>query len=141
MRPERFQQFVIDTYRAAGLEAEPWADGTRRPFGVAVTLPGGARTRHAITVQSRDGDRYADPEETVEGEAPAPADIPAPGGGRPAPAAVESYLTAVLTNAGSREIIRVYAYSDREQPATRPGFGVLFHSGARAFCLLDGDAS
>ncbi|RBM04530.1 hypothetical protein [Streptomyces sp. PT12] len=133
MRPARFQQFAIDTYRAAGLGAEPWNEKSKRPYGVKVRLASGAEVWHAITTQSRDGDDFERPEEPVEKDAPEPVAVPELGAGRVRLLDVERHLVALLTNAGSTEMARVYGYSDREQPGRSPGFGVEFHSGARAF--------
>ncbi len=133
MRPARFQQFAIDTYRAAGLRAEPWTEGDRRPYGVKVGLPSGAEVWHAITVQSPDGERYDQDEQPVEKDAPEPVAVPELGAGRMRLADVERHLAALLTNTGSPEIVKCWTYSDREQPATTPGLGVEFWSGGRAF--------
>ncbi|WP_062207354.1 hypothetical protein [Streptomyces sp. NBRC 109706] len=133
MRPARFQQFAIAAYQAAGLQAEPWTEGTTRPFGVKVRLPGGAEIWHAITTQPRDGDRQEEPEQPVEKEAPHPVDVPELPAGRAPVAAVERYLAALISNAGSAEVSRVYGYSDREQSGSTAGFGVEFWSGAKAF--------
>ncbi|SOD58184.1 hypothetical protein SAMN06297387_10123 [Streptomyces zhaozhouensis] len=133
MRPARFQQFALASYQAAGLHAEPWAEGTSRPFGVKIRLPGGAEVWHAVTTQPRDGDRPDEPEEPVEKDAPQPVDVPELPAGRVPVVVVERYLAALLTNAGSAEIARVYGYTDREQRGSVAGFGVEFWSGAKAF--------
>ncbi|WP_129842609.1 hypothetical protein [Streptomyces sp. RFCAC02] len=133
MRPERFQQFAIATYQAAGLRAEPWADGTTRPHGVRLHLPSGAEIRHAITAQAREGDRYDGPEEPVEKDAPEPVTVPELGEGRVALTDVERHLAALLTNTGLREMARCWAYSDREQAPKTPGVGCAFHNGAKIF--------
>ncbi|ARQ70324.1 hypothetical protein [Streptomyces marincola] len=133
MRPDRFQQFAIDAYRGAGLQAEAWTEGTKRPFGVVVTVPGGARLWHAITVQSAEGERYDQDEQPVEKEAPAPVTVPELGAGRVSLGVLEEYLAALLTNTGSPEIVKTWRYSDREQAGTTPGLGVEFWSGARAY--------
>ncbi|TDC23409.1 hypothetical protein E1265_12790 [Streptomyces sp. 8K308] len=49
---------------------------------------------------------------------------------------IELDLAAILSNAGSKEILRTYGYSDREQPPSHPGVGVVFRSGAKAFCMF-----
>ncbi|RKN45831.1 hypothetical protein [Streptomyces hoynatensis] len=132
MRPQRFQQFALDTYQAAGLAAEPWEEKTKRPLGIVVTLPGGSRLWHAINAQARDGDTYDQPEEPVEKDAPEPVPVPELGA-RIRIADAEHYLSALLNNAGNRELAGVYCYSDREQPGSTRGFGLHFHSGARIF--------
>ncbi|GAA3864118.1 hypothetical protein [Streptomyces sedi] len=133
MRPARYQQFAIDTYRAAGLAAEPWEEGTRRPYGVCVTLPSGARLWHAITAQARPGDDGSQPEEPVVKEAPNPLPLPEIETGRVPVPRLELYLSALINNAGSGEIESVYGYSDRSTPPTTPGFGVRFWSEARIY--------
>ncbi|SFD28839.1 hypothetical protein [Streptomyces aidingensis] len=136
MRPQRFMDFAVRTYSAAGLEAEPWQDGTKRPFGVRVRLPGGGQIWHAVTAAAPPGEDYAAPEQPVEKEAPAPVPLPALGNGPvPVPAA-EQYLAALLTNAGSLEIIRAYGYSGREASSQNPGLGVEFHSGGKIHCVF-----
>lgn len=132
MRPQRFQRFALDTYQAAGLAAEAWEEGTKRPLGIVVTLPNGSRIWHGINGQARPGDKYDQPEEPVEKDAPEPVPVPEPGA-RIRIVEAEHYLSALLNNAGSREVERVYCYSDREQPGSSRGFGLHFHSGARIF--------
>lgn len=136
MRPQRFQEYALEAYRAAGLQAEPWQDGTSRPFGIRVTLPGGAQAAHAITFQSAEGEKYSEPEQPVEKDAPEALPVPDLGAGKPAAPQLELYLAALVNNAGSQEIARVWAYSDREHPPQNPGFGVEFHTGARAYCMF-----
>lgn len=138
MRPQRFQEFAVAAYAdAPGVRAaEVWSDGVRRPFGIVVTVEPGVVVRHAITVQARDGDDYREPERPVQGEAPAPMDVPGLGtgeGGRVRVADLEQYLAAVLNNAGSAEIAGTYTYSGREQRGSIPGLGVTFHDGGKAF--------
>lgn len=136
MRPARFQQFAISVYQAAGLAAEPWEEGTARPRGIKLRLPSGAEIWHAITTQPRDGDRPDEPEQPVEKDAPQPVDVPELPAGRVPVTTVERYLAALLTNAGSNEISRVYTYSGREQSGSTQGVGVEFWSGAKAFAPL-----
>ena len=81
------------------------------------------------------------PGEKHEGEeapvhAHAPAEVAYPElyeDGKVTPDRAKHYLAAALTNSGCDEIERAYAYADT---STQPGFGVIFHSGARAFCLF-----
>ncbi|WP_059005875.1 hypothetical protein [Streptomyces specialis] len=134
MRPRRFQQYALDAYRAAGLAAEEWSEKTKRPFGIKVRLASGAELWHAITTQPREGDRHDEPEQPVEKQAPDPLPVPDLGTGRIKVTDLEPYLAALLTNAGSPEIVRCRGYSDgREQSPTVPGVRVDFWSGARAF--------
>ncbi|WP_062206811.1 hypothetical protein [Streptomyces sp. NBRC 109706] len=129
MRPARFQEFAGDSYAAAGAvqEVESWSEGTARPFGLVVTFASGARLWQAVTAQAAPG------EESVERAAPEPVPLPELGAGRLRLPEVERYLVAVLANAGCAEIARVWGYTDREPPASTPGLGVEFHSGARVF--------
>ncbi|GAA1914299.1 hypothetical protein GCM10009716_24710 [Streptomyces sodiiphilus] len=136
MRPDRFRDYALDAYRAApGIAAaELWADGTRRPFGIKVSLAGGAQIWQAITAQARPGANPAEPERPEEGEVPDMPAVPTPAGPGPvALALVEQMLAGALVSAGSREIARAYTYSAERQGAANPGVGVHFHSGARVF--------
>jgi hypothetical protein len=134
MRPDRFREFALQTYLAAGLTALPWQDGTR-PNGIQVTLPSGAQVWHAIACQSADGDDLNQPEKPVERHAPDPVPLPDIPGRVTIPDA-ERYLAALLQNSGSKEIADAYTYSGREKPSVHPGFGVNFHSTARVFCVF-----
>jgi hypothetical protein len=138
MRPERFQEFALAAYRQApGIQAaEPWQDGTKRPYGIRVTLASGANLWHSITGQSKEGDDYSQPEEPLEKEAPEPVTLPEIGGGPVPLKTLEAYLAAVVNNTGHREIAATYTYSERPLPPKNPGFGVHFHSGARIFCVF-----
>ncbi|RMI40167.1 hypothetical protein [Streptomyces triticirhizae] len=129
MRPERFVEFACDRYPAvAGVkEVEPWSEGNVRPFGVLVAFDSGTRLWHAVTAQPPAGT------EAPAGRAPEPVPRPELGEGRPTPLAVERFLVAAVTNAGLAGVARVWGYSEREPPASTPGFGVEFHDGARIF--------
>ncbi|NJQ04938.1 hypothetical protein [Streptomyces lonarensis] len=135
MRPERFRDFAVQSYTTAGLAAEPWDDGNKRPLGVKVTLPSGAQVWHAVTVQSPEGEKSSEPEKIVEGDAPASEPLPDLTSRVPVPT-VEAFLAGTIRNAGSTEVSGVYSYSGRETPSVHPGFGVTFHSGAKAFCVF-----
>ncbi|NGO69308.1 hypothetical protein [Streptomyces boncukensis] len=134
MRIDRFQSFALDAYRQAPeiASAEPWQEGTRRPYGIELTVAG-RTVRHALTRVPVAGEDMETPEQApVEGEPPAPVEPrPAPGGVRDRQTA--QYLAAVLAGTGHREIARVYAYDEQSQNA---GLGVEFHSGAKIHMLL-----
>lgn len=132
MRPQRYMQFAADAYRAADLHAEPWTESSR-PFGIKVRLASGAEVWHAITAQSREGEQFDEPEQPVEGEPPAPVEVPSLGTGRTRVTDIERYLTALVINTGSPEIAQGYAYSEGSKTGNTPGYGVRFHSGARVF--------
>ena len=136
MRPDRFRDFAIQTYTAAGLEAEAWQETARRPNGIKVTLPSAAQIWHAITAQSTDGDDLSQPEKPVEGQAPEPVPVPDISGGTVGVTDAERHLAALVHNANSREVAAAYAYSARQTPSVHPGYGVNFHSGARVFCVF-----
>ncbi|WP_165985997.1 hypothetical protein [Streptomyces sp. YIM 98790] len=136
MRPQRFMDFAVRTYTAAGLQAEPWQEGTKRPFGVQVTLPNGGQIWHAITAVAVPGEDYAAPEQPVEKEAPTPVPLPSIGSGPVPVPEVERYLAALMTNSGSPEIARAYGYSGRESSSQYPGFGIEFHSEAKVHCVF-----
>ncbi|WP_146057147.1 MULTISPECIES: hypothetical protein [unclassified Streptomyces] len=137
MRPDRFRDCAVEAYRAAGLTAEPWTDGTRRPFGVKVTLPSGAQIWHAVTVQSPEGDDPNQPEKIVRGAAPEAVELPDLSG-RSSVQAVEEFLAGAVANSGNEEISGVYAYSASRSGSSSvyPGFGVKFHSGAKIYCVF-----
>lgn len=135
MRIERFREFALRTYAAAGLTAESWQADVRRPHGIKVTLPSGSQIYHAITTQSAEGDKADQPEKPVEGEAPPPVAVP-DAGGKVTIADAERLLAAVLQNSGNPEIAETYSYSGRETPSVHPGFGINFHSGARIYCVF-----
>lgn len=135
MRPNRLMEFVIDTLGKATevRQAEAWQDDSR-PAGVHVTFATGSEMWLAVTGGGLPGEDYGKPEVPVT-DAP-PTEVPVPDllkGGKVTPITAENYLTAVLTNSGSSEIRRVYAYSAQDTPVTHPGVGIEFHSGARSF--------
>ncbi|NGO73711.1 hypothetical protein [Streptomyces boncukensis] len=134
MRIDRFQSFAVDAYRQAPeiASADPWQEGTRRPYGIEMTVAG-QTVRHALTRVRVPGEDVEQPErDPAEGEPPAPVEPrPAPGGARDRQTA--RFLAAVLADTGHPEIARVYAY---DESSTDPGLGVEFHSGAKIHMLL-----
>ncbi|NJP65865.1 hypothetical protein [Streptomyces spiramenti] len=88
-----------------------------------------------MTVQSPEGEKSSEPEKIVEGDAPAAEPLPDMTSRVPVPT-VEAFLAGAIRNAGSTEVSGVYSYSGRETPSVHPGFGVTFHSGAKAFCVF-----
>lgn len=134
MRIDRFQELAVAAYQEAPeiVSAQPWSDGTRRPYGIEVQLADGKTVRHAITRVRVQGEDLEQPEEPVLGEPPAPIEP------RPAPAGVRDrqtaeFLAAVLAGTGNKEVARVYAY---DQTSQNPGLGVEFHSGSKIHMLL-----
>lgn len=133
MRPERFHPFAIEALAKAPdvQSVAPW-DGRRS--GLCITFTTGAQMWVGITYAAAPGDKYEQPETPVHGEPPA--EVPYPelyDGGKISPDRAKAYLAAALTNSGCDEIQKAYPYDDTNQ---HPGFGVIFHSGARAFCLF-----
>ncbi|MFH9426028.1 hypothetical protein [Streptomyces sp. NPDC017529] len=143
MRPQRFQDFVVETLAKAPdvQHAEAWQEGTKRPYGVHVVFSSGAQLWAAAVCQMPPGHNFDEPEVPVTGEPPA--DGPVPDlyeGGKVSPLRAEAYLAAVLGNSGSAEIVRAYGYSDgatTTRPTAHPGVGVVFHSGGRGFLLFE----
>lgn len=134
MRIDRFKDAALEAYRKAPevASAEEWAEGTSRPCGVEVRFTGGGTVRHAITMVTPPGDDLAGPEETVEGEAPAPVE-PRPAAGGPHDRQTARLLAAILADAAHPEFARVYAYAES---STNPGLGADMHSGHKMHMLL-----
>ncbi|MFF7130701.1 hypothetical protein [Streptomyces sp. NPDC008240] len=137
MRPERFQQFALDALAKApdvqGVES--W-DG--RSTGFRVTFTTGAELCIGATFAAAPGEKYEQPEQPVHAEPPA--EVPYPDlyeDGKVSPDRAKRYLAAALTNSGCDEIARAYPYADTNK---HPGMGVVFHNGAKAFCLFEATA-
>ena len=137
MRPERFHAFAIDALaKAPDIQSvDPW-DG--RTFGLHITFTTGAQVWGGITCAAAPGEKYEQPEAPVHGEPPAEVSYPdLYEDGKVSPGRAKRYLAAALTNSGCDEIESAYAYPDTNK---HPGFGAIFHSGARAFCLFEATA-
>ncbi|KOT94513.1 hypothetical protein ADK70_12620 [Streptomyces rimosus subsp. pseudoverticillatus] len=128
MRPQRFQDFVVDLLKnSTGVtRVQPLSEAgdSRHPFGVAVTGPGG-EARWQIVGQLASGTRHDDPDTPVEGQ-PAPVVEPQAGDN------AEGWLAAVLSAAESPEIERIERWSTREDGSSQ-GVTVCFHNSARIF--------
>ncbi|AGP56202.1 hypothetical protein [Streptomyces rapamycinicus] len=139
MRPQRFQDWAVEALRQGPevAEVEPWQEGHKQPFGVKTRLRTGAEIWMGITAVSPPGEDYGQPEQPVEGEAPAAVPVPELVGatGKVAITQAERHLAALLNNAGSGEVAGAYGYSDRG-PAQNPGVGVDFHSGGKIHCVF-----
>ncbi|MFJ6608217.1 hypothetical protein [Streptomyces lydicus] len=139
MRPPRLEEFLVDTLGKAPevQRTEAWHEGSTRPAGVHVAFTTGSELWIAVTGGGQPGEDYDKPEVPVT-DAP-PAEVPVPDllqGGKVTPITAENYLAAVLTNSGSPEIKRVYAYSagaTATSPTAHPGVGIEWHSGAKSF--------
>lgn len=142
MRPQRFQDFVIETLAKAPdvQNVEAWQEGTDRPYGAHITFSNGSQLWVGIVCQMPPGHDFERPEVPVAGEPPA--EVPVPDlyeNGKVTPLRTESYLAAVINNSGSAEIVRTYGYSDgatTTRPTAHPGTGVVFHSGGKGFILF-----
>ncbi|WP_030670571.1 hypothetical protein [Streptomyces rimosus] len=127
MRPQRFQNFVVDVLKNGGasrVQLLSEAGDSRHPYGVAVAGPGG-ESRWQIIGQLASGTRHDDPDTPVEGQ-PAPAVEPQAGDN------AEGWLAAVLSGAESPEIERIERWSTREGQ-TSQGVTVCFHNTAKVF--------
>ncbi|MGW3196288.1 hypothetical protein ACWDBD_17215 [Streptomyces sp. NPDC001118] len=139
MRPERFQQFATEALAQAPdvRSVEPWDDGWRSR-GMQVTFTTGSQLWIGISGALAPGEKHESPEAPVHGEAPA--EVPFPElveGGTVSPDRAKRYLAAALTNSGCDEIYKAYAYADTSK---HPGFGAVFHNGAKVFCLFEATA-
>ncbi|MFJ5967867.1 hypothetical protein [Streptomyces sp. NPDC093060] len=137
MRPERFRPFIAEALAAAPevQTVEPW-DG--RSTGLRVTFRTGAELWLGVSFAAAPGEKYENPEQPVHGKPPA--EVPYPDlyeDGKVSPDRAKRYLAAALTNAGCDEIERAYPYPDTNK---HPGMGVVFHNGAKAFCLFEATA-
>lgn len=139
MRPERFHAFAIDALAKAPdvQSVDPWNDGWRSR-GLHVTFTTGSQLWIGISVGLAPGEKHESPEAPVH--AGAPAEVPFPElieGGKVSPDRAKHYLAAALANSGCDEIQEAYAYSDNNK---HPGFGAIFHNGAKTFCLFEATA-
>lgn len=137
MRPDRFRPFIAEALAKAPdvQSVEPW-DG--RSTGLQVTFTTGAQMWIGATYAAAPGEKYEQPEQPVHAEPPA--EVPYPDlyeDGKVSPDRAKRYLAAALTNAGCDEIERAYPYPDTNK---HPGMGVIFHNGAKAFCLFEATA-
>lgn len=136
MRLDRFHQFALDALAKAPdvQSVDPWDRGAEHLRGLHITFATGSQVWVGATAAAAPGDKGEGAEVPVEG-AP-PAEVPYPDlyeGGRVTPGRAAHYLAAALANSGCAEIREAYAYSSAAQ---HPGFGAVFHSGARAFLLF-----
>lgn len=139
MRPARFQEFAVTAFQRGSevSAAEPWQDGTKRPYGVRVKFNTGTVFHVSITTVTPPGENFQKSESPVTAEPPA--EIPVPDlydAGKVTPHRAELYLAALLNNAGNPEVAETFAYSDRETPPMNAGLGVNFHNGGKAHMLI-----
>ncbi|MET9506934.1 hypothetical protein ABZX62_00350 [Streptomyces flavidovirens] len=136
MRLDTFHQFALEALAKAPdvQSADAWSGDAEHLRGVHVTFATGAQLWFGITAAAAPGDKWEGPEVPVEGDAPTEVQYPdLYEGGKVTPARAQEYLAAAITNAGNRQVKRAYGYDPTSQ---NPGFGVVFHNGAKAYCLL-----
>lgn len=134
MRIPEFQQLAVQAYRAAPEveSAEPFSDGTKRPYGVEIRLRTGTTVRHAMTRVRVDGEDLDQSEPEGTGTPPEPVEgRPEPKGSRDR--ATAQFLAACLADTGDERMSTVYAYGEEAQ---HPGVGVQFHNGSKIHLLL-----
>ncbi|MFJ4322280.1 hypothetical protein ACIP3A_04040 [Streptomyces tricolor] len=128
MRPERFQDWLIDTVKntpgTSRVQSLTEAGDTKHPFGIAVTA-GSREVRWQITGQLADGEKHDTPTAEVDGAPAAWTDTTVQDGG-------EEWLAAAIGRAESSKIAKIERWSTREG-ANQHGMTVFFHNGARAF--------
>lgn len=144
MRPARFQALLAEAARHVpvvdGVKTLADAGHTEHPFGVVTHLTDGAQLWWSLTVQSRSGDSYTEPEtEPISGERPEPIAMPDFPAGQVETADVELALAAQLLALDTHaEIKEIQRFSPRTEYSAIPyGLKVVFHPGgpnaAKAF--------
>lgn len=136
MRLNTFHTFAVTALAQAPdvHTVEAWDRGAEHLRGLHITFSTGSQVWLGITAAAAPGDKWEGPEVPVEGEPPAEVAYPQLYvDGTVTPARAQEYLAAAITNAGSKEVQHAYGYSSETK---HPGFGVIFHDQARAFCLF-----
>ena len=138
MRPARFHKFALDALAKAPdvQSVEPWDRGDHT-HGIKVTFSTGSQVWFGMTTASPPGAKV-DEDPVVTGE-PA-AEVPYPAlfeDGKVTPGRAQHYLAAAITNSGHTEVAGAYGYDPTNK---HPGFGVIFHSGAKAYCMFHHNA-
>lgn len=134
MLPARFHAFALKALtRAPDIQsAEPWDRGDHT-HGIKVTFTTGSQIWFGMTTVAPPGAKgHEDP--IVTGDIAV--EVPYPElyeDGKVTPDRAQHYLAAAITNAGHAEVAGAYGYAPENR---HPGFGVLFHSGAKVLCLF-----
>ncbi|MFH8369212.1 hypothetical protein [Streptomyces sp. NPDC018031] len=142
MRPARFEQILKSLLEqggaAKGVETVKEAGHDRHPYGLVVTFPTGARALLQIVVTSADGDKFDQPEQIIEGDAPNPVEPVEPfDGGRVKLDLVDRHIAALVLNSGSKEVASAEAFSTREKPgAVRYGVKIAYHDTSRIYVYV-----
>lgn len=142
MRPERFEHILKTLLEHGGAVKEVQtvkeAGYDRRPYGLIVTYPTGARVLLQIVVTSADGDKFDQPEQIIEGDAPTPVEAVEPfDGGRVKLDLVDRHIAALILNSGSREVVSAEAFSARESTgAVRYGAKISYYDKSRIYVYV-----
>jgi hypothetical protein len=135
MRPTRFQDLALDLAKNApdAGQARTLAEAgvTKYPYGLSVTISG-REVRWQFIAQSRDGDKFDEPEKITEAEQPISPEA-VPDGGLPE----ERWLAELLARSGSREITGIELWSPRPgNRAGNDGVTVFFADSARIYARV-----
>lgn len=136
MRLDTFHQFALTVLpQAPDITAvEPWDREADHLCGLRITLSSGAQILLGITAVSAPGDRWEGPETPVTGTPPAHWPYPdLYDGNKTTPGRAQQYLAAAIANSGDPRIEKTYGYTTEGKGR---GFGVVFHDGAKIFCLF-----
>ncbi|SEC05414.1 hypothetical protein SAMN04490357_1063 [Streptomyces misionensis] len=129
MRPERFQNWLLDTVKntpdVGRVQTLAEAGIKKYPFGIAITR-GGREERWQIMHQLAEGEKLDHAESPVEG---VPFTSPAPHPGD----AADVWLAGVIGAAECPEISRVDRWAARPEGSRQAGLTVFFHCGSRNF--------
>ncbi|MBB1253108.1 hypothetical protein H3146_06950 [Streptomyces sp. OF3] len=137
MRPTRFQDFALDLAKNSPDcgQARTLADTgvTKYPYGLSATASG-REIQWQFIAQSRDGDKFTEPETITKAEQPISLEA-VPDGGLPE----ERWFAELLARSGSEEITAFELWSPR--PNNRKGHDgvtVFFADSARIYARVIG---
>ncbi|MCX2970581.1 MULTISPECIES: hypothetical protein [Streptomyces] len=112
MRPQRFESLALDLAKndpkVGAATTLKDAGESRYPYGLAVTADG-RDMRFQFIAQSRDGDKFDEPERVTEAQQPFNTDA-VPTGGLPE----ERFLADLVARSGSRELVDIVIWSPRK---------------------------
>ncbi|WP_030208650.1 hypothetical protein [Streptomyces sp. NRRL S-87] len=135
MRPARFQEFAIEMLpKAPDVQSVDNGAEEGRPYSLHVTFTNGSQVWIGVTGALAPGEKHEQEEQPIHGEAPA--EVPYPElfeGGTVTPTRAAAYLAAAVTHSRNTEVLSAEPYSDEAQ---NPGFVVVFHNGAKIFCVF-----
>lgn len=134
MLPARFHTFALEALaKAPDVQSVDNWDRGDHTHGIKVTFSNGSQVWFGMTLTAAPGAR-GDEDPVIT--APPAAEVAYPQlyeGGTVTPERAEQYLAAAITNSGHAEVKNGFAYGPDTQ---HPGFGVVFHSGAKIYCLI-----